>query len=460
MDSATSSSLAAAVTAFMPTSLFKKKNLFNRPVVPPPLQGALNDGDGDDAERLFSRGDDVFRKRAAETAARRAKEAQRNAKATEESSDETATTHDEAASRDAKRARLSGDDDKRSVTPDNCYASKLKSPSKSDSNMNVRGTRQASPSRSSRSSRSLLKGHKNAAPPQSTQDLQNKTVIVDLESSEEEPTATDVEGDHALVLTDTLIEKPIDVIAKEGRVQFNPEPEPEPEPEIESDPELADLRRKARENARRRRLQEDAPTVDRPATPRRGESGMNELGPEPASMSKVSLSPQKVRDDPVVQYFITSKIPNTKPLITSRRFSQRLKEARLHWCYEHGFSEEFQRKIVLTFKKNRVWDSTSCKGLGFEVSNGRVIRLRDSEGPGLERIHLEAMTEEDFTQIERDKHRRIETEEDSVRPELAQEVKEEGLRLVLRAKGLAELKLRVRSVGPTHSAFFNSLTRC
>ena len=91
-----------------------------------------------------------------------------------------------------------------------------------------------------------------------------------------------------------------------------------------SDEEFAELARKAREKARRKRLEADAlgPNCDQPSSGRADDrSGRLEASQE------LTLPP--AASDPVVSILITSRIANTSPLIVNRKVSQRLKDVRV-----------------------------------------------------------------------------------------------------------------------------------
>jgi len=175
--------------------------------------------------------------------------------------------------------------------------------------------------------------------------------------------------------------------------------------------------------------------------------------------------------DPVLQILVSSSIPNAGPLLVRRKLSQRLKEVRQVWCERQGFDAELSAKITLTYKTRKLYDVTTCRSLGLEVSpDGRVINEEaearrkeaklwgggsddqdDPEDDG--RVHLVAVTEEDLERQKREKARQnaisagLEPEPDSTAtPAEPPEEVEKSIRILLKAKGFKDFKLKVRPV--------------
>lgn len=175
--------------------------------------------------------------------------------------------------------------------------------------------------------------------------------------------------------------------------------------------------------------------------------------------------------DPVLQILVSSSIPNTSPLLVRRKLSQRLKEVRNVWCERQGFDADFSSKIFLTYKTRKLYDVTTCRSLGLQVSpEGRVINEEaearrkearlwgggsdDKDNPEDDgRVHIVAVTEEEFERQKREKERQnaisagLEPERESAavpteRPEEA----EQTIRILLKAKGFKDYKLKVRPV--------------
>ncbi|KAH0543502.1 hypothetical protein FGG08_002170 [Glutinoglossum americanum] len=149
--------------------------------------------------------------------------------------------------------------------------------------------------------------------------------------------------------------------------------------------EFPELARKARERARLKHIETEKATPE-PSSPNAGiHKRPNSAQPQP------SLVPL----DPIVQIFISSRIPNTQPLIVNRRIGQRLRDVRLTWCDRQGNAVD-RAAVLLTWRGKRVFDVTTCKSLGISAdADGNVI-WKGYEGGfgGDNRVHMEAMTEE------------------------------------------------------------------
>jgi len=168
--------------------------------------------------------------------------------------------------------------------------------------------------------------------------------------------------------------------------------------EPESDEEFPELAARAREREKQRELEAQADIASTEVTP-----GLNS-----AISTEVEL-------DPIIHILITSEIPNTKPLMVQRRFSQRLAEVRRVWCNKQGFQGEVADAVFLVFKMRKLYDVTTCKSLGIKLdSDGRIITehsaddvfARDesldsfgSQQGG--KVHIQAVTEELFTELKR-----------------------------------------------------------
>ncbi|KAF1355470.1 hypothetical protein BDV97DRAFT_395829 [Delphinella strobiligena] len=174
-------------------------------------------------------------------------------------------------------------------------------------------------------------------------------------------------------------------------IQPSPGPDYPPEDDSESDAELAEIKRDARA---KRRLEEQAAKDRQNATITHGIYGSSYMDNYPAPPP-----------DPAVQLFVTSPIPGTKPLIVTRKMSQRLQEVKDAWCARQIFPPEFlTSSIFFTYRLRKLYNVTTCKSLGVKVdSEGKVIpdeKTWDDDGEtgvGGEhegKIHLEAVTEE------------------------------------------------------------------
>lgn len=234
-----------------------------------------------------------------------------------------------------------------------------------------------------------------------------------------------------------------------------------PKPPVEddfpvSDDEFAELARKAREKARRKRLEEDLASATPDPPPSTTENEHQER-----SQSHHQPTPPPPISDPVVQILITSQIANTEPLIVCRGLSQRLKDVRLAWCQRQGFKPEFIPTVFLTWKSKRLFDVTTCKSLGIAVNSaGKVSKgQKDIVGEEETQVHMEAMTVELFEKHQKAKRRGMdEDDEDEVAAEECASVaqkQEVQVKIILKAKGFEDFKLIVK---PVSSMLFNSST--
>jgi hypothetical protein len=138
-----------------------------------------------------------------------------------------------------------------------------------------------------------------------------------------------------------------------------------------------------------------------------------------------------ISTEPVISILIMSPLPDTKPLIVKRRLDQNLKDVRLYWCREQGYSDAEISEVFLVWKKqNKLLDYVSCKGIGITASQ--------IEGTDYN-VMFEAMNEEIF--------RRRLAEDDFTEEKVEEEGEpEEVLRLTLKSKDKVECKLRVGPV--------------
>ena len=218
---------------------------------------------------------------------------------------------------------------------------------------------------------------------------------------------------------------------------------------LPSDDEFAELARNARGKARRKRLQSDILSPIPDSLPSKAQNNPFHR-PEPV----YELSPPPDPPDPVVSIFITSGIPKTEPLIVNRKISQRLKDVRLCWCQRQAFAKEMTDAVFLTWRGQRLFDVTTCKGIGIGVDlNGNIVTKgqKDILGDEETQVHMEAMTREIFE--EREKLKRAGSTMQEKRDEMAEqeeepvaEKKEPTVRIILKARGHEDFKLIVKRV--------------
>lgn len=165
--------------------------------------------------------------------------------------------------------------------------------------------------------------------------------------------------------------------------------------------------------------------------------------------------------DPVIELFITSPLAGTDPLIVHRKLSQPTGAIRHAWCQKQGFTKDFSDGVFFIHRLRRVYDVTTCRSLGLEVDEYGNVTMRGAEGKeGVEKVHLEAVTEEVFRRMKEAKDKdpqgrnglgHDEEEEEHV----AEPAKQESVvRLVLKAKGQKDFRLKVKPVSCVHQAQF------
>lgn len=237
---------------------------------------------------------------------------------------------------------------------------------------------------------------------------------------------------------------PIDVweddltITGSARIQAPPSSDVEDE---FSDPELAEMSRKARRAARAQHTQ------DKKATPPEGNTSGGVQGAE--SDSKTGL-PTPEPHDPTITILITSDIPNTGSLLIRRKMSQPLDKVRIAWCDRYKLSDQLRNEVFLAFCGRRQYDSTTCQRLGLKVdAYGRTIREDGNAEEPNDQVHVEAFTEALFAERKAEKARQAKAESSSkydLEEEAQPEPEPAGLKVIIRAKGHDDFKARVLPV--------------
>lgn len=175
--------------------------------------------------------------------------------------------------------------------------------------------------------------------------------------------------------------------------------------------------------------------------------------PSPTAEPIYSPSPQVdplPAPDPVLRILITSRMPDTSPLIVARKLSQRLKEVRLAWCAKQGFDEQTTASVFLTYRRRRLFDLTTCRSLGVRVNElGEVYIKGQDQFPGDEnaQLHMEVVTPQMFDEDKKAREQKAKSPE--VEAQTADEEVSQpsaGTKIVLKAQGFEEYKLIVKPV--------------
>lgn len=176
--------------------------------------------------------------------------------------------------------------------------------------------------------------------------------------------------------------------------------------------------------------------------------GQNDMDAGSPGSPTTELLPTIVEGpNPPIFILIDPRIPGTKQLLVKRNYKDNLRVVRKTWCEKQGFSPEQTKSVILTWRGRRAFDVANCKSLGIELDEyGEPVIRAGQKGydESGNKIVLEATTEE---LLEQEKNAAAEearrkVEEDWEPPEQH----ETPIRILLRAKGLRELKLRVISV--------------
>ncbi|KUJ22413.1 uncharacterized protein LY89DRAFT_714220 [Mollisia scopiformis] len=160
--------------------------------------------------------------------------------------------------------------------------------------------------------------------------------------------------------------------------------------------------------------------------------------------------------DPSVEIFITSMMEGTTPLRVKRKISQKLEDVRFAWCDRQTIDGEpmgpgFRDIVFLTWKSIRVFDYTTCTGLGLKVDAlGNLV----SSGNGMDsdgRIHLEAWTPDAFDVYQKRQAAKKQKElglTDVDEIEEQAQAKANKTKLIFKSKDLPDYKLMVKSSTP------------
>ena len=396
-----------------------KRSLFNKPAWSNPSNiGAVDD--------LFHRSNQTYLKVAAEAEARRKRKA---AKIQREREDEKAVER-----RPDKRRCVSDDSEddndssvgeEKNDSPKEVYLSRPRVPAENETSFSVTPRTNLTPKFSPRPVDDIKNERKPGQPRASL-----SSSVIDLDDEASEPRLGDREDSDLEEVTELRVSRPA-----------------EDDGLLLSDEEFPELAKKAREKAKRKRLEAESMSATQTSI----------YATEGDSQSQRSTAlhestPPCPPPDPVIQILITSPIPDTEPLIVSRRISQRLKDVRLAWCARQPFTPEFTPTVFLTWRGNRLFDVTTCKSLGIAVGPDGDILLkgrRDVMGEEDRQVHVEALTEEILDERQRSKSSVIaenveESEVEEVLPHKKE--KETQVRIILKAKGLDDFKLIVKPV--------------
>lgn len=180
---------------------------------------------------------------------------------------------------------------------------------------------------------------------------------------------------------------------------------------------------------------------------------------DPAQAVKAPSEPPQ--SDATVRLYIHSRIPDTVPLVVCRRLSQRVKECLQAWLQRQTvLTPEQKSEIFLTWRGFRVYSNTSCKGLGLQVNDmsevcykGKLLTPEEGDEETGAQLVFEAVTQEIVQEDKRrkeDEKRQLEARAKGEKTVKAKkEEGDEGIKIILRARGLDDFRLKVRKVCTT-----------
>lgn len=165
-------------------------------------------------------------------------------------------------------------------------------------------------------------------------------------------------------------------------------------------------------------------------------------------------SPDERKEEPVIELFMDSHLPDSRNLLVKVRYSQKFKEVREAFCKHNDLAGEAVKDVILTWKGLRVYDGSSCKDLSSIELTSRgmpIMKLTSGREESAQRIVLVATTREIDAQEKADAWREKQAALEAALEaearggaELVVE-KEKLYRIVLRSKGYDDYKLRVKA---------------
>ncbi|OAG00557.1 uncharacterized protein CC84DRAFT_1129363 [Paraphaeosphaeria sporulosa] len=174
--------------------------------------------------------------------------------------------------------------------------------------------------------------------------------------------------------------------------------------------------------------------------------------PDADQAPTASSSAQAPMPVAIVQLLIESDIPDTKPLMVKIKTDASLAKPKEAWCTRQGFTPAQTRAIFMTWKGRRIFDYTKIQRLGIRLENGYVSVEGDPniyDDENLPRIHVAAWTEEVYKArkeadaLEAAAAAQAAKVVNEPEPEAEPEPEVKQIKLVLKAKGREDFKLKV-----------------
>jgi Ubiquitin-2 like Rad60 SUMO-like len=232
--------------------------------------------------------------------------------------------------------------------------------------------------------------------------------------------------------------------------------------EEEDDEYVQKLKREAREKAQLAQL-----GVDRGFNRRENLPPRNTPQPRPShdrdrstpDATRAAPTPSPKKEETIVQILISTRIPNSKPLLVNRKVSQPLQQVRQVWCSRQNFDEETAAKVMFTWRGNRLYDTTTSIHLLETLKSEHSRKMGaleedDNEDPSYGRIEVEAITKDMYEQRLLQKHRdEADAGADDPSNSFAQDrqsvessstPKEKEYQIVMNSPGMEAMHLKVR----------------
>lgn len=160
--------------------------------------------------------------------------------------------------------------------------------------------------------------------------------------------------------------------------------------------------------------------------------------------------------DAIVKVLITSRMPDTKPVMFKRKMGQNMKLVLDTWVAQQRNQEgieipdNIEDTLFLTWKGNKVYSHSTVASLGVQLDTDGHIKGNVGEGYSRGNLHLEVWTEEAYADYLHDKELQrartlglLDDEDDKPAVELEPtpppEKKKKGIKVVLKAKNFEPL---------------------
>lgn len=161
----------------------------------------------------------------------------------------------------------------------------------------------------------------------------------------------------------------------------------------------------------------------------------------------------------IVQLFIDTQIPGTNALLIKYRSNNTLEKIRKSWCAKQNYTPAQTEEVFLTWKMNRLFDSTKVERCGIRIDAQGCVTVDGSTDIYTEddppKVHLQAWTDKTFREfknakiVEKEAQKKIDEDKasDNEGPVPGSEPAEQKkVRLILKAKGKDDFKIAVKPV--------------